>query len=91
MLLQSTSIQFIDNAKSFFGRIFYNEYFLIIAKRSSTTSYSNCSIDIVGVEEYPANPDITSLYIADANSFTIIVLNIKRQAELLYLPWVYFN
>ena len=37
------------------------------------TSSSNCSIDIVGVEVIPLKPETTSLYIALAISFIVML------------------
>ena len=46
----------------------FEEYSLMSCNLSSITSSSNWSNDIVGFEEYPFNPDIISLYIAEANT-----------------------
>ena len=83
---QLTCIQFIDNMRSFLGNRFFIEYYFIRDNLISTTSCSNYSIDIVGVDVIPTRPDTISLYIADANSFTIIFKRIKGRQRVPYLP-----
>jgi hypothetical protein len=53
------SIQPSSTNKSFLGIAFFTEYFFNSNKYSCTTSSSICSIGIVRVLLYPANPDNT--------------------------------
>jgi len=69
-------------SKSFLGRRFLIEYCFIKARRSSTTSCSNYSIEMVGFDTTPTKPATTSAYIAEANSFTIIIIILSSELHI---------
>jgi hypothetical protein len=70
--LQSTLIQLIARSKSLIGKVPFNWYSLITCKRVETISSSNYSIDIEMLWCNPANPEYTSLIIADASLVYIL-------------------